>query len=371
MDTKKETMTKEELLSKTREEILSLLKEVERPGMDKVIWYLENSDYFRARCKSHHEFSGGLAVHSLGVYNEFKNLDTSFPDESIRIVCLLHDICKAHLQGYNHIGSDHHGLRSALLLDALGLKFNEGERHAICNHIHPVKTIPEKWSYSYTDLLQHYIHMCDRRDCGSFQHGFDSYTTRKSLDYQIDTLLYSTHRPGIEIVIDQLHDTIYDEQHKKKSKFFYVPASVSKHHNRQGGLALHSMEVCRFALKEYDKLVAEEAPLDFDRDSVILCSLLHDVCKMDEYKMEQGSPHHTHHWKEHGPHGLKSLRLLKRWHLKMSDAEQQAIAWHMGTHANDAKDEYGTTYEAVASRSPLVKLIHEADEASSENHSKK
>ena len=65
-------MNKEELVRKTREEIMSLLKEVERPGMDRVIWYLENSDFFRARCHSHHEFSGGLAVHSLGVYKGAK-----------------------------------------------------------------------------------------------------------------------------------------------------------------------------------------------------------------------------------------------------------------------------------------------------------
>ncbi len=354
-------MTKEKLLRNTREEILSLLREVHRPGMDKVIWYLETSDFFRARCNSHHVFSGGLAVHSLGVYKEFKKLDTSFPEDSIRIVCLLHDICKAHLQGYNHIGRGHHGLRSALLLDALHLKLDQAERHAICNHMHPVKSIPASGSYPYADQFQHYINRCDHRDSESFPHGFDSHTTRKSLKYQIDTLLYSTHRPGIEIVIDHLHNG--------EESFYKVPASVVRHHNRQGGLARHSMEVYRHALKEYEKLVAEGAPLDFGRDSVILCSLLHDVCKMDEYQIEHGIPDHTPNWKKHGPHGLKSLRLLNQWHLAMSDAEQAAIAWHMGTHAEDAMAEYHTTYDAVASHAPLVRLIHEADSASSKSQS--
>lgn len=85
-------MTQEEAVQKAKEEILSLLKEVDCPGIDKVIWYLNDSTYFRARCGSHHQFSGGLAVHSLGVYKEMKKLNLSLPEDSMRIVALLHDI---------------------------------------------------------------------------------------------------------------------------------------------------------------------------------------------------------------------------------------------------------------------------------------
>jgi len=35
-------MTQEETVQKVQEEILSLLKEVDRPGIDKVIWYLND-----------------------------------------------------------------------------------------------------------------------------------------------------------------------------------------------------------------------------------------------------------------------------------------------------------------------------------------
>lgn len=348
-------MNKEELVQKTREEILSLLKEVDRPGMDRVIWYLENSDFFRTKCNTHHCFSGGLAVHSLGVYKEFEKLETGFPEDSIRIVCLLHDICKAHLHGYDHIGRGHHGLRSKLLLEALRLKFEKGERDAIEKHMHRVSRIPSRMAYGYHDMLRHYIHQCDHRDCESYPGGFDSSRTQKTLKYEIDTLLYATHRPGIEIVIDHLHGN--------KEAFYKAPASVKHHNNFYGGLAKHSMEVYQQAIKQYDQFRKSETPLGFDRNSVTLCSLLHDVCKMDEYIINRDTnrPEHTNEWRKDGPHGIKSLRQLKSWKLQLTDEEEKAIAWHMGNHAKDAEAEFGTTYDKVCTSLLLVKLIHESD----------
>ena len=354
-------MDKEEFVAKTREEILSLLKEVDRPGMDKVIWYLENSDFFRARSGSHHQFSGGLAVHSLGVYKEFKKLDTGFPEDSIRIVSLLHDICMAHLHGYNHIGSRHHGLRSKQLLEALHLQLETWEENAILMHRHLVSTIPSQTTYDYHDMFRHYIYQSDHRDCETFPHGFDSFTEKKTLKYQIDTLLYATHRPGIEIVIDHLH--------ANHDVFYKAPASVVHHHNFHGGLAKHSIEVYQQAIKLYDQLRVGESPLPFDLDSVALCSLLHDVCKMDEYEIDNTTkrPKHTSEWKKNGPHGMKSLRQLRRWHLQLTDEEEKAIAWHMGKHAKDAEEQFGTTYDDVSGHSLLVQLIHDADSAASKS----
>ncbi len=348
-------MEQEALVNQVQEEILSLLRDIRRPGMDRVIWYLENSNFFRARCNSHHNFRGGLAVHSLGVYKEFKILDTNFPEDSMRIVCLLHDICKAHLHGYDHIGKNRHGLRSAELLDTLGLEFQKGERNAILLHMHRVKEIPSQKFYGYHDLFRHYIHQCDHRDSESYPKGFDSHTTRRTLKYQIDTLLYATHRSGIEIVIDQLH---------RKEEFFKAPASVRYHNNFRGGLAKHSMEVYQQSIKLYEQLVAEGTSVSFDMDSITLCSLLHDVCKMDEYKMEGSRPQHTSKWEKNGPHGMKSFHRLKRWHLNLSEEEQEAIIWHMGANAKDAMKEYNTSFDNIATHSPLVKLIHEADSIS-------
>ena len=356
-------MTQEELVCQTREEILTLLREVKRPGMDKVIWYLENSDFFRARCNSHHKFRGGLAVHSLGVFNEFKKLDTKLPEDSIRIVSFLHDICKAHLHGYNHIGKGHHGLRSVMLLDALGLKFETGEYYAIEKHSYRISVVPKSNTYDQRDMLRHYLHQCDHRDAATYPDGFDSYTPdeKKHRWYRIDTLLYSTHRLGIEIVLDHLHKKNYLG---KQDAFYNAPASVKYHNNTIGGLAKHSLDVYREAKTMYEDFVNMGEKLPFGMDSIILCSLLHDVCKMDEYEKEGPSPQHTSKWVKNGPHGVKSLRCLKRWHLELSKEEQMAIIWHMGNYAKDAMKEFNTFFDEVATQSHLVKLIHEADSVS-------
>ena len=356
-------MTKEETISQTRDEILSLLSDVRRPGMDKVVWYLENSDYFRARCNTHHRFAGGLSVHSLGVYKEFKKLDTNISEDSIRIVSLLHDISKAHLQGYNHIGKHRHGYRSVKLLSALGLKFEIGEYDAIEKHMHRIKDVPKSQTYDQRDMLRHYMHQCDHRDAATYPDNYDSYTPdeRKPLWYQIDTLLYSTRRRGVEIVIDHLHKK---DSQGKNDIFFKAPASVSYHNNTLGGLAKHSFQVYHEAMAMYEKLITSSVELSFGEDSIILCSLLHDVCKMDEYVMKDGRSEHTKHYNGGNPHGIKSERCLRRWHLALTDAEREAIIWHMGKYTKDATREYGTTYAEVAAVSPLVMLIHEADSLS-------
>lgn len=354
-------MTQEETVQNAKEEILSLLKEVDRPGIDKVIWYLNESTYFRARCGSHHNFSGGLAVHSFGVYQEMKKLGLSLPEDSMRIVALLHDICKAHLRDYDYIGKGRHGYRSVKLLEALGLKFHTGEYYAIDKHMHRITDIPSSKTYDQREMLRHYMHSCDHRDSATYPKGFDSYTPdeKKHRWYKIDTLLYSTKRPGIEIVIDHLHG----KNCKNKHDIFYnAPASVKYHNNTYGGLAQHSLDVYREAKSTYEKLVKSGEKLPFGMDSVILCSLLHDVCKMDEYVMnDKGRPDHTKHYNHGNPHGLKSDRCLRRWHLDLTDEERNAIIWHMGDHADDAMAEYHTTYNAVAAGSPLVELIHNAD----------
>ena len=173
------------------------------------------------------------------------------------------------------------------------------------------------------------------------------------LNTQIENLLYSTRRPGIESVIDHFHCN--------GDAFYNVPASTKFHDNQQGGLALHSLNVYLEAKTMFEKLVATGEHPSFGMDSVILCSILHDVCKIDEYEIVHGKSQHTSQYNHCGPHGMKSERLLREWKLALSDDERQAIIWHMGAYAYDACEKYNTTYRTVAAASRLVKLIHEAD----------
>lgn len=83
--------------------IIELLKSTERPGMDRLIDWMENkSDFFTAPAstKYHLHCKGGLARHSLNVYERLKaKVDSGLlelKEDTVIITALLHDVCKAN-----------------------------------------------------------------------------------------------------------------------------------------------------------------------------------------------------------------------------------------------------------------------------------
>lgn len=90
-------------IADNKHKFLDLLKEVNRPGMDKLIDWIENkSDFFVAPASTmfHGNYEGGLCEHSLNVYRLFKEknerYDLGLSEDNIRIMALLHDLCKAN-----------------------------------------------------------------------------------------------------------------------------------------------------------------------------------------------------------------------------------------------------------------------------------
>ncbi len=87
-----------------KEEFIRLLRETNREGMENLISFLEKSDFFTAPASTrfHGSEESGLLKHSLKVYEilEQKVKTSSLPMEvdeaTIRIVALLHDICKTN-----------------------------------------------------------------------------------------------------------------------------------------------------------------------------------------------------------------------------------------------------------------------------------
>ena len=83
---------------------IGLLKTVKREGMDELITFLERTDFFTAPASTrfHGCWEGGLMEHSLKVYDIFKhkienNIEkVEIKEESIILIALLHDICKAN-----------------------------------------------------------------------------------------------------------------------------------------------------------------------------------------------------------------------------------------------------------------------------------
>lgn len=98
---------RKEIIEENRKKFIEILrKNVNRPGIDRVIRYLDDSDFFYAPASTrfHGAYPGGLCEHSLNVYNQalkelgitdLRLIDSSRPPlESITLAALLHDICK-------------------------------------------------------------------------------------------------------------------------------------------------------------------------------------------------------------------------------------------------------------------------------------
>ena len=88
-------------------------------------------------------------------------------------------------------------------------------------------------------------------------------------------LLRSTERDGVEDMIEEL----------QSNGFMDAPASAGHHLNVAGGLVEHSLNTCKSALAIWEGMKTLNPSLEKStpKDSVIIASLLHDVCKSDVY----------------------------------------------------------------------------------------
>ena len=193
-------------------------------------------------------------------------------------------------------------------------------------------------------------------------------------------LLRSTKRDGVEETLEDL----------ESMGFFDAPASaghhlnkkgasdeaLEKYLNKKGGLVLHSLNTYKAALAVWEAMKAIEPTLatEVQRDSIIIASLLHDVCKSDIYKPTVkrrktaiGTWEDTEGYKvsyKNFPmgHGEKSLVLLLCSGLVLNDDEMLAIRWHMGAwgiNMNSLEDT--RSYDTARKLYPLVAIIQAAD----------
>lgn len=85
-----------------KEDFIRLFTEnIKRPGADRLLSWLEESDFFTAPASTrfHGNYEGGLCEHSVNVYEELVRLLIAYPEvkvtaETATIVTLLHDLCK-------------------------------------------------------------------------------------------------------------------------------------------------------------------------------------------------------------------------------------------------------------------------------------
>ena len=84
-----------------REEFIEIFTQnITRPGADKLLEWLDTTDFYRAPASTrfHGACESGLVMHSLNVYHAL--MDRFYPEEeskeSFAVVALLHDLCKAN-----------------------------------------------------------------------------------------------------------------------------------------------------------------------------------------------------------------------------------------------------------------------------------
>jgi len=173
---------------------------------------------------------------------------------------------------------------------------------------------------------------------------------RIKLQVQFTELLLSVERQGVHELLNFL----------ERSDFFVAPASTKWHGSYRGGLLEHSMNVYKVFVS-LCKLYTVKIP----RDTIILCSLLHDLCKIHLY---HGSDlNGIYAWdpviiKE--GHAVRSLRLIAQ-SVKLSDQEKNIIYYHMGLYEACSVYERAYTvgeFNLATKEDPLILLFHHADD---------
>ncbi len=91
-----------ETIAKNKERFLTILSEnVERNGIEKLMAWLLKTDFFEAPASTryHAAYAGGLCAHSLNVYDVYmkKHYEEGVDNmETVSMITLLHDLCKAN-----------------------------------------------------------------------------------------------------------------------------------------------------------------------------------------------------------------------------------------------------------------------------------
>lgn len=183
---------------------------------------------------------------------------------------------------------------------------------------------------------------------------------------EIIELLKSTERERIDRVIDYLEN---------KSDYFTAPASTAFHGNYSGGLAEHSLNVYKVAMKVKAAMVELKPELAnrLSDESIAIVALLHDLCKTNVYKIERKNRKVNGVWVETDAygvdyskfplgHGEKSVIMLLTLGFPLTRDEMMAIRWHMTAwelafQSAEAK----SNLNAAKEQCPLLTVLQAAD----------
>ncbi len=153
------------------------------------------------------------------------------------------------------------------------------------------------------------------------------------------------------------------------SDFFTAPASTKFHSAYEGGLCEHSLKVfdrfVRILKMEYGDGFSDKISME----SVAIIALLHDVCKVDFYKVDYRNvkvdgqwiqvPYYTIEDRLPYGHGEKSVYIVGSF-IKLTREEAMSINWHGGGFDDRVK---GGSYALADAyyKFPNAMLFHTAD----------
>lgn len=171
---------------------------------------------------------------------------------------------------------------------------------------------------------------------------------------QIEELLLSTGRDGIRPLLTWM----------EMNGFFHSPASTenSKHLAHAGGLAIHSLNVYKNAVKIAQALGYWEK----HENSIIIASILHDLGKTGQYgknyyidnvlkggDVSKAKPYKINDQLLPIVHEIRSVSIAQRF-IELTEEEQFAILYHNGMYSN-------LRWELSGNETELYMVLHWAD----------
>ena len=168
------------------------------------------------------------------------------------------------------------------------------------------------------------------------------------------------HREGADKLLEYLDSP--------NSDFFTAPASTRYHGSREGGLCEHSINVYK-CLKNYlaRPEVMAEYGLCYDEETIAIAALLHDICKVNCYKVSQRNvkgpdgrwqsvPYYEFDDQLPYGHGEKSVYIASGY-MRLTREEAFAIRYHMGFSTEMDARNVGNAFAAY----PLAIALYISD----------
>jgi len=145
-----------------------------------------------------------------------------------------------------------------------------------------------------------------------------------SIQSDFEEAVGKIERVGINKLMEYLAET----------DFYTAPCSTRFHGVGPQGLLVHSLSVNDVALALKDM-----ASIEVPEESVRICALFHDICKVNLYVKEKRNKKIDGKWTEVEVwgvddklpmgHGEKSVYILQKF-IVLTDEEALAIRWHLG-----------------------------------------